>query len=73
MYKNREAIAMAGKTRPTNGTKIDGKYAAAIIETPFFFSPVVLYYTTAKREKDLLDFFFPSSMRKSFSSPIMSA
>ncbi len=36
MYKNREAIAMAGKTRPTNGTKIDGKYAAAIIETPFF-------------------------------------
>lgn len=28
---------MAGKTRPTNGTKIDGKYDAAIMETPFCF------------------------------------
>ena len=26
-----EAIAMAGKTNPTNGTKIDGKYAALIL------------------------------------------
>ena len=26
-----EAIAMAGNTNPTNGTKIDGKYAALIL------------------------------------------
>ena len=26
-----EAIAIAGKTNPTNGTKIDGKYAALIL------------------------------------------
>ena len=25
-----EVIAIAGKTRPTNGTKIEGKYAAVI-------------------------------------------
>ena len=25
-----EAIAMAGKTKPTKGTKIDGRYAALI-------------------------------------------
>ena len=26
-----EAIAIAGKTNPTRGTKIDGKYAALIL------------------------------------------
>ena len=26
-----EAIAIAGNTNPTNGTKIDGKYAALIL------------------------------------------
>ncbi len=29
-----EVIAIAGKTRPTNGTKIDGKYAAVIKKSP---------------------------------------
>lgn len=29
MYKNNDAIAKAGKTNPTKGTKIDGRYAAA--------------------------------------------
>ncbi len=33
---------MAGKTRPTNGTKIDGKYAAAILKTPFFFCSFII-------------------------------
>ena len=42
IYKKREAIAMAGKTRPTNGTKIDGKYAAAILKTPFFFCSFII-------------------------------
>jgi len=32
MYKKREAIPINGKTRPTSGTKIEGKYAAAIIK-----------------------------------------
>ena len=49
IYKKREAIAMAGKTRPTNGTKIDGKYAAAILKTPFFF--LFFYYTTPKKRE----------------------
>ena len=40
---------MAGKTRPTNGTKIDGKYAAAILKTPFFF--LFFYYTTPKKRE----------------------
>lgn len=31
MYKKSEAIAIAGKTKPTNGTKTDGKKDAAII------------------------------------------
>lgn len=30
MYKNNDAIAKAGKTNPTKGTKIDGRYAAAM-------------------------------------------
>jgi len=30
MYKNNDPIARAGKTSPTKGTKIDGRYAAAI-------------------------------------------
>ena len=33
MYKNIEAIATAGKTSPTNGTKMLGK-KSALIETP---------------------------------------
>ena len=28
---NREAIVMAGKTNPTKGTKIEGKYEAVMI------------------------------------------
>lgn len=32
MYKNKEAIAIAGNTNPTNGTKIEGKKLAAIIK-----------------------------------------
>lgn len=28
MYKNKEAIAIAGNTKPTNGTKIEGKIVA---------------------------------------------
>ena len=31
MYKNKEAIATAGKTNPTKGTKIDGRKEAAMI------------------------------------------
>lgn len=31
MYKKREAIAIAGKTKPTRGTKIEGKNETAII------------------------------------------
>lgn len=30
IYKNNDAIATAGNTNPTKGTKIDGRYAAAI-------------------------------------------
>ena len=30
MYINKDAIAIAGKTSPTNGTKTEGRYAAAI-------------------------------------------
>ena len=30
MYKKIEAIVIAGKTKPTSGTKIEGKYEAAI-------------------------------------------
>jgi hypothetical protein len=33
-YKQREAIAMAGKIRPTRGTKIVGKYEADINKIP---------------------------------------
>jgi hypothetical protein len=37
MYRNRNAIVTAGKTKPTRGTKIEGKKAAAtsdiLIET----------------------------------------
>jgi hypothetical protein len=31
---NREAIVIAGKTKPTEGTKIEGKYEAVMIEYP---------------------------------------
>ena len=31
MYKNSDAMAIAGKTKPTNGTKTDGKKEAAIL------------------------------------------
>jgi hypothetical protein len=30
MYTKIDAIAIAGKTKPTSGTKIEGKYEAAI-------------------------------------------
>jgi hypothetical protein len=30
MYKKRAAIATAGNTKPTNGTRMDGKNEAAI-------------------------------------------
>jgi hypothetical protein len=30
IYKNKDAIAIAGKTSPTSGTRIEGRYAAAI-------------------------------------------
>ena len=38
-----EAIAMAGKTNPTNGTKIDGKYAALILINSYemYFKPYI--------------------------------
>ena len=39
---------MAGNTRPTNGTKIDGKYAAAIVFSPLkilYFNLLILNYT----------------------------
>jgi hypothetical protein len=35
MYKNKNAIATAGKTRPVKGTKIVGKRSALIISKPF--------------------------------------
>jgi hypothetical protein len=31
MYINNNAMLKAGKTKPTIGTKIEGKYAAAIV------------------------------------------
>jgi hypothetical protein len=34
MYKNSDAIAIAGKTSPTRGTKIDGRFKL-IIEIDF--------------------------------------
>lgn len=34
IYINKEAIVIAGKTKPINGTKIEGKYEAVIIKTP---------------------------------------
>lgn len=34
IYMNREAIVIAGKTKPTKGTKIEGKYEAVMIEYP---------------------------------------
>lgn len=36
MYKKIEAIVTAGNTKPTSGTKIEGKYAAAIKNIPYF-------------------------------------
>ena len=36
MYKKREAIAIAGKTKPTNGTKTDGKKEAVITLYVFY-------------------------------------
>jgi hypothetical protein len=32
MYKKRDAIATAGKTRPTRGTRIDGRMVESIQE-----------------------------------------
>jgi hypothetical protein len=32
MYRNRKAMATAGKTRPTRGTRIEGKKEAAILK-----------------------------------------
>ena len=37
-----EAIAMAGKTNPTSGTKIDGKYAALILVLMYFRSYIII-------------------------------
>jgi hypothetical protein len=34
MYKNKKAIVNAGKTKPTAGTKIEGKNEAAITKFP---------------------------------------
>ncbi len=31
IYKNNEAIVTAGKTKPTRGTKIEGRYEALIV------------------------------------------
>jgi hypothetical protein len=31
MYKKRPAIAIAGKTRPTRGTRIEGRYKFSIV------------------------------------------
>jgi hypothetical protein len=38
MYIKIDVIAIAGKTNPTNGTKIDGKYAAVIKKSPYILS-----------------------------------
>lgn len=38
-------MAIAGKTRPTNGTKMDGKYDAAIRYPYLFFSFISMYIT----------------------------
>ena len=47
-----EAIAMAGKTNPTNGTKIDGKYAALIlIFIKYIYKHVYVYILTYKKLK----------------------
>jgi hypothetical protein len=35
MYKKRNAIAKAGKTRPTKGTKIWGRKEATIFQFPY--------------------------------------
>jgi hypothetical protein len=34
MYRNRKAIATAGNTKPTVGTRMEGKKEAAIIKSP---------------------------------------
>jgi hypothetical protein len=34
IYKNRNAMAIAGKTKPTVGTRIEGKKEAAMIKIP---------------------------------------
>jgi hypothetical protein len=34
MYMNKNAIATAGKTKPTRGTKIEGRKDAAIMKIP---------------------------------------
>jgi hypothetical protein len=34
IYKNRNAIAIAGKTKPTVGTRIEGRKEAAMIKIP---------------------------------------
>jgi hypothetical protein len=36
MYKNKNAIATAGNTKPTVGTRIEGRKEAAIIKSPLF-------------------------------------
>jgi hypothetical protein len=36
MYKNKNAIATAGNTKPTVGTRIEGRKEAAIIRSPWW-------------------------------------
>lgn len=38
-----EVIAIAGKTRPTNGTKIEGKYAAVIKKISLYLNFVSIF------------------------------
>jgi hypothetical protein len=41
MYRNRKAIATAGKTKPTRGTRIEGRKDAAIIKIPFVYMNLI--------------------------------
>ena len=69
IYKKREAIAMAGKTRPTNGTKIDGKYAAAILKTPFFFCSFIIAH---QRRESCVQYILSVKCRKNLTRPFFS-
>ncbi len=50
IYKNNNAIAIAGKTRPTVGTRIEGRKEAAMIKIPLSIMNLTLDLKLADRQ-----------------------